>query len=438
MYRIARSGPRNEHPASAARAHRRDLVPLAHPASSLHAFGVTRPSELEATARTLYTLAERAVLTPTLDAVTLAESAGSVARASGIQDLEYAAERLAARMAYALGDLTRAEHSFRRASSAAHASGDGLAAARVDASLAFLSYDRGDALAAREQLDGVSASLDALPQELEVDRHRALIAGYRGNLSRQAADYADARAYYLHAIDRAAACDAWVSRATFAMDLGAAELARQRTSEAALWLERSARWVEALHRGPAQTLLRPLVAHYRALLLLSAGQRDPSLVDIDGPSALQPIRAWLYDAVGSPLSTTLRRRLFELGRQSVPFEHARFGVALLAQLQRAEPGDRVLVARDGSLIVREHRITDLSSREPLRRIVEGLARAHPAALDLRALVALGWPAERMSQAAAKNRVHVALSTLRMAGLSDVLVRTPSGYALDPARVEFTR
>lgn len=400
---------------------------------------VTRPSELEATARTLYALAERAVLSPTLDAVVLAESAASVARATGATALEFEAERLGARMTYALGDLTRAEARFRGAAAAARALGDGLSLARVDASLAFLAYDRGDALSAEEQLDAVSTSLDRLPHQIEVERHRALVDGYRGNLARQAGDYEGARAHYLRALARAETCDALVPRATFAMDLGATELASGRPSEAALWLARAARSVEALHTGPARTLLTPLVAHYRALLMLSSGERDASLVEIEGPAALLPIRAWLYDAMGTPSSRDLGKRLLLLGRDGAPFEHARFGVTLLAHLRgghtEAESAELVFVARDGSLIVRGHRSADLSRREPLRRIVQGLARAD-VALGIAALVSLGWPGERMNEAAAKNRVHVALSTLRSAGLSEVLVRVGTGYALDRSRVRF--
>ena len=294
---------------------------------------VTRPSELEATARTLYALAERAVLSPTLDAVVLAESAASVARATGATALEFEAERLGARMTYALGDLTRAEARFRGAAAAARALGDGLSLARVDASLAFLAYDRGDALSAEEQLDAVSTSLDRLPHQIEVERHRALVDGYRGNLARQAGDYEGARAHYLRALARAEASEALVPRATFAMDLGATELASGRPSEAALWLARAARSVEALHTGPARTLLTPLVAHYRALLMLSSGERDASLVEIEGPAALLPIRAWLYDAMGTPSSRDLGKRLLLLGRDGAPFEHARFGVTLLAHLR---------------------------------------------------------------------------------------------------------
>lgn len=53
-----------------------------------------------------------------------------------------------------------------------------------------------------------------------------------------------------------------------------------------------------------------------------------------------------------------------------------------------------------------------------------------------ALFRLGWPGERVLTAAARNRLQVALSMLRKAGLGERLVRTGDGYRLAGAvRVE---
>ncbi len=43
----------------------------------------------------------------------------------------------------------------------------------------------------------------------------------------------------------------------------------------------------------------------------------------------------------------------------------------------------------------------------------------------------GWPRERVGHLAAKNRVHVAVSTLRKLGLRDVLLSRDDGWLLDP-------
>jgi hypothetical protein len=78
---------------------------------------------------------------------------------------------------------------------------------------------------------------------------------------------------------------------------------------------------------------------------------------------------------------------------------------------------------------------ELKKRPQLLRVVRALVEARLAdpgtALSQEALVEAGWPGERMQPAAAANRVKVALSTLRSAGLRDLLLRTEAGHLLDP-------
>ncbi|HEY4176675.1 MAG TPA: tetratricopeptide repeat protein [Kofleriaceae bacterium] len=79
---------------------------------------------------------------------------------------------------------------------------------------------------------------------------------------------------------------------------------------------------------------------------------------------------------------------------------------------------------------------DLSKRHPLRRIVAALAHQRVTApgdtLGFDELLAAGWPDERIAQAAALNRLHVALTTLRKLGLRDLLLSGERGYMFDPA------
>lgn len=62
---------------------------------------------------------------------------------------------------------------------------------------------------------------------------------------------------------------------------------------------------------------------------------------------------------------------------------------------------------------------ELGRRRVLRRLLVALSadRAPRTAPDL---LAAGWPGERMSPAAARNRLHVALCRLRRAGIGDLL------------------
>ncbi|MFI5301762.1 MAG: hypothetical protein ACHREM_27040, partial [Polyangiales bacterium] len=98
----------------------------------------------------------------------------------------------------------------------------------------------------------------------------------------------------------------------------------------------------------------------------------------------------------------------------------------------------VRVARDGARVYVPgvDAPIDLSRRAPLRRIVAALAEKRVAApgdgLRVDDLVACGWPGERMGEAAAANRVYVALATLRALGLRRVLVSGDGGYAFSTA------
>ncbi len=78
---------------------------------------------------------------------------------------------------------------------------------------------------------------------------------------------------------------------------------------------------------------------------------------------------------------------------------------------------------------------DIATRGPLRRIVAALAEARDRpedrALDVDELLERGWPGERVMPDAAKNRVYVAVATLRKLGLKDVLIRRDDGYLFDP-------
>jgi tetratricopeptide (TPR) repeat protein len=96
------------------------------------------------------------------------------------------------------------------------------------------------------------------------------------------------------------------------------------------------------------------------------------------------------------------------------------------RMQLTRSGDVVL---DGVLL-------ELGKRPALRKIVAVLAEHRIAApgeaVALDALVAAGWPGEKIRADAAINRIHVALSTLRRLGLRDVLLTVEQGYAFDPA------
>ncbi|PRQ06315.1 sigma 54-interacting transcriptional regulator [Enhygromyxa salina] len=104
--------------------------------------------------------------------------------------------------------------------------------------------------------------------------------------------------------------------------------------------------------------------------------------------------------------------------------------------REARGGPGLTVARDGSwFCLTGHARVDMGHRRPLTRLVRALAEhrlAHPGqSLELRELLALGWPDEHVVERAGANRVYVALTTLRKLGLRDVLQRDDHGYMFAP-------
>jgi hypothetical protein len=94
------------------------------------------------------------------------------------------------------------------------------------------------------------------------------------------------------------------------------------------------------------------------------------------------------------------------------------------------------VARDGRAFTPPSgSTTDLGRRPSLRRMLAALvarrAEAPGEPLTADALFEAGWPGDRVGVESGRNRVRVAVSTLRAMGLRDVLVSRDDGYLIDP-------
>ncbi len=110
-----------------------------------------------------------------------------------------------------------------------------------------------------------------------------------------------------------------------------------------------------------------------------------------------------------------------LSRVDLPRVEAREGALTVAK------GGRHVVLPDGARV-------DLETRPALRLLLLSLARqrlTHPGeALTTEALVAEGWPGERILPKAAASRLYMAMSRLRQLGLRDWVKRRDDGYLLD--------
>ncbi len=78
---------------------------------------------------------------------------------------------------------------------------------------------------------------------------------------------------------------------------------------------------------------------------------------------------------------------------------------------------------------------DFRRRAAIRRLLFALAEARRTspgvALSVERLIEAGWPGQKIDHQASKNRLYVALATLRSLGLREALASRDDGYLLDP-------
>ena len=160
-------------------------------------------------------------------------------------------------------------------------------------------------------------------------------------------------------------------------------------------------------------------ARARALstLALSADAREAAEVSSRPAAALTLLRlhgALAFDATSDDERIALRMARAELARA-------------VARAARARAHLRVAV--DGSAFVAGKRRVSLEKYPVLARVLVALVRGsleeRPITTD--ELVAAGWPNDRIRADAARHRVQVAISTLRVKGVP--VVRAPAGYAI---------
>ncbi len=160
---------------------------------------------------------------------------------------------------------------------------------------------------------------------------------------------------------------------------------------------------------------------------------EPRIV---GTVALHRLR--VEAGAGRAIRARERGAAMGLARES---DDVRFAARMLNRVDVAPPASAshelaLSVAADTSwLELPGGKRVDLHRRAVHRRLVERLVRervASPGAcVAVAELVAAGWPAEKLTESSAQNRLHVALAALRADGLRDILKREPSGYMLDP-------
>ena len=294
---------------------------------------------------------------------------------------------------------------------------------------AFAWYDEGKTTEARRELTRILA--EPAPRSLAA---RAL--GYLGNVARAEGQWHEAE--QLYAESRAALHTLGDDKfdVTFTMDAGITALL---AGDAATALSH----FESVRLDPVLTQLPHLAAlirHYDALAQLHLGLPWRAAW-ADDPGPLLPINRFLGRArtlLGDPSPPSTR--LAELHAEAPENAHARITLDLFETIRlgrsRGREPDGLLVSRSGAFFrLGSEPAVVLGQRVPLTRLVRalGLARHERPGqfVESERLVECAWPGELLTASSGKNRLHVALSTLRTLGLRAVLQGGVRGYRLDP-------
>jgi predicted ATPase len=190
---------------------------------------------------------------------------------------------------------------------------------------------------------------------------------------------------------------------------------------------------EALERRYGNRAVEGLLACWRARLEADAGERPVAeaalararalLTGVEHPyAALVELSAAHLALPRGESAANALRAAESAGERSSEVRAAR------ARLAAAAAGDLLELAADGAWFALGATRVDLSTRHPIRRVLVALATASGPS-DVDALFQAGWPGERATVEAARDRVYHAVATLRRLGLGERLTRGEGGWQL---------
>ncbi|MFK7990669.1 MAG: hypothetical protein AB8I08_31895 [Sandaracinaceae bacterium] len=169
---------------------------------------------------------------------------------------------------------------------------------------------------------------------------------------------------------------------------------------------------------------------------------DAIATGMDTASDGTPLELWsmanIVGAVGQRQATLretwerTRANLFKWGNTAPAKKQtviARMLAAKDCSQEPVDPAHRLTVGPDEVKV--DGSMVDLGKQPTLRRILDALlaARARDTPLDVWGLWEAGWPGDKAEPDSARNRVHVALSRLRRAGLGSCVERDSGGYRI---------
>jgi predicted ATPase/Tfp pilus assembly protein PilF len=337
-------------------------------------------------------------------------------------------------VAHDAGQLTEARAHCERALALCEEAGNRRLEAEVLGLLAAVHHEADQLDAARELYPR------ALSLHREVGNRRAegMLLGYYGAFLAETGDVEGARAAYARALSilresRDRPSEALVLGALAAIEAreGCIESARAALAHAMECIEGvdepRARAAVHLWRGHLELALareaRREGDDSRAQMLLDAARRR---LDQVHPGDTGEVRR----------AADVRLAMRALGRAVDAFGQPEVTVAstLVEGPPPGAPADALVVCARGRWFRSPGgEVVSIARWRPLQRLLERLAERREIApgepLTVDALVAAGWPGERMLPKAGATRVYTAIASLRRIGLRDMLVRDERGYLL---------
>lgn len=316
----------------------------------------------------------------------------------------------------------------------------------------FAKLDADHADTALRSLGGLRTRMLAPNLALGSNLGEGRVLGYMGNSARALGETGAARTLYASALAKLDADEArravgsakreqsFVS--VFAMDLAICDLLDGQTAIGLQRLqEAESRRVQYAHD---EQYLRYLIAHYASLAALLSGVSRDDPPDMPCQPWQSPSLTYLEDTrvfaarFGASAPLPARLRALAALRDSCPlFDHARISLQLCAVSAQAGVASAraLLVGPDAAYfeLPQSGRVSLQGRAAPRKLLAALVARrlSHPGApVAIGALIEAAWPGEKMSPAAQRNRLHVALSALRSLGLREVLCGDARGYWID--------
>lgn len=346
-----------------------------------------------------------------------AAAAASVRHAAGDRALEGLALHTVARLALRRGDHDAAVRSYEDALERHRSARDRRWEALALAELAIVHLDRGEVEAAEARVEaGLAMDVpDALVE--------ALFLGAQGNVAHERGALDAAITGYERAAERAERHGNPRYAGLCRGYRGVALLEQGRFGGAQVALEDAAAAMRAVGDAGHDRLF--------ASFALVARLRQGAVVDDLAARLAVPegADAWLAGALAA-LAAGLGVGATSLAVNGLDARLA----ARVAGARPARAPEPDLVLGPTWFATPARGKVDTRRRAAGRRILEALAEHRDRALDADALIAAGWPGERILPGAAKNRLHVTLHRLRDLGLREGLVLVEDGWMLAPELV----